>query len=65
VKEKQKPAGKNDFILPRFDKNKLHKTGLGSSACVLVVTLGALLDKCGEIKLKDLHFLAQKANYLA
>jgi len=65
VKETQKISGKNNFKFPRFDKDRLHKTGLGSSACVLVVTLGALLDKCGEIKLSELHFLAQKANYLA
>ncbi|KAL4446626.1 hypothetical protein ABPG74_005564 [Tetrahymena malaccensis] len=48
-----------------FDKNNLHKTGLGSSACVLVATLGSLLKYFQDYTDEKLHYLSQKANFIA
>ncbi|KAL4496223.1 hypothetical protein ABPG72_012960 [Tetrahymena utriculariae] len=48
-----------------FDKNNLHKTGLGSSACVLVATLGSLLKYFQDYADEKLHYLSQKANFIA
>ncbi|EAR89288.1 GHMP kinase ATP-binding protein, putative (macronuclear) [Tetrahymena thermophila SB210] len=48
-----------------FDKDNLHKTGLGSSACVLVATLGSLLQYFQDYADEKLHYLSQKANFIA
>lgn len=50
---------KDSRLFRVFDKTQLHKTGLGSSACVLVACIGSLLDRIAGISdLAVIHRLA-------
>ena len=64
-------SNQEDKKFKQFNKNDLHKTGLGSSACVVVSLMTLLflhsdLDYFSSTEpLKVLDFLCQYANFIA